>query len=52
MSSYETGAVDFLSVLMNYMTVVEYEMNYYEELQSFYLALSRLEEMTATRLIR
>ncbi|MCW5976644.1 MAG: TolC family protein [Bryobacteraceae bacterium] len=51
LSSYETGAVDFLSVLMNYMTAVEYEMNYYEELRSFYLALSRLEEMTAKRLI-
>ncbi len=47
MSSYETGAVDFLTVFMNYITVVEYEMNYYEELQNFYLALARLEEMTA-----
>jgi outer membrane protein TolC len=52
LSSYETGAVEFMSVLMNYMTIVEYEMNYYEELESFYMALSRLEEMTATRLIR
>jgi hypothetical protein len=32
--------------------VVEYEMNYYEELQNFYLALSRLEEMTALSLIK
>jgi outer membrane protein TolC len=47
LSSYETGAVDFLTVFMNYITVVEYEMNYYEELQNFYLALARLEEMTA-----
>lgn len=47
LSSYETGAVDFLSVLMNYITIVEYQMNYYEELQNFYLALARLEEMTA-----
>ena len=47
LASYQTGSVDFLTVLMNYMTVVEYEMNYYEELQSFYLALTRLEEMTA-----
>lgn len=46
LSSYETGSVDFLTVLMNYITIVEYEMNYYEELQSFYLALARLEEMT------
>lgn len=47
LASYETGAVDFLTVLMNYITIVEYEMNYYEELQNFYLALARLEEMTA-----
>jgi outer membrane protein, heavy metal efflux system len=52
LSSYETGTVDFLSVLTNYITVVEYEMNYYEEMQSFYLALSRLEEMTALPLIK
>lgn len=52
LASYETGAVDFLSVLMNYATVVEYEMNYYEELQNYYLALSRLEEMTGRPLIQ
>ena len=52
LSSYETGAVDFLSVLTNYIAVVEYEMNYYEEVQNFYLALSRLEEMTAMPLIQ
>jgi hypothetical protein len=37
---------------MNYATVVEYEMNYYEELQNYYLALSRLEEMTGRPLIQ
>lgn len=52
LASYETGSVDFLSVLSNYITVVEYEMNYYEELQNVYLALSRLEEMTGMSLIR
>ncbi|RPI16210.1 MAG: TolC family protein, partial [Acidobacteriales bacterium] len=52
LASYETGAVDFLSVLTNYIAVVEYEMNYYEELQNFYLALSRLEGMTAVPLIQ
>jgi outer membrane protein TolC len=52
LSSYETGAVDFLSVLTNYIAVVEYEMNYYEEMQNFYLALSRLEEMTAMPLVK
>lgn len=52
LSSYETGAVDFLTVYMNYVTIVEYQMNYYEELQNLYLALARLEEMTGRLLIQ
>ena len=51
LASYETASVDFLTVFTNYITVVEYEMNYYEELQNLYLALSQLEEMTAMQLI-
>lgn len=50
--SYETGAVDFLTVLMNFIAVLEYETNYYEELENFYLALSRLEEMTGIELVQ
>jgi outer membrane protein TolC len=45
-STYETGSVDFLSVLTNFTTVLDYEMNYYDEALNFVLALSRLEEMT------
>ncbi len=52
LASYETGAVDFLSVLTNYTMVLEYELNYYDEMQNFYLALSRLEEMTGISLIQ
>lgn len=48
---YETGKVDFLSVLNNYTAVLDYEMNYHEEMLNFHLALSRLEEATGTRLI-
>lgn len=47
LSSYETGAVDFLSVITNFTTVLDYEVNYYEEALNQQLALSRLEEMTA-----
>lgn len=52
LTSYETGSVDFLSVFMNYVTVLEYQMNYNEELQNFYLALARLEEMTGRPLVQ
>jgi outer membrane protein, heavy metal efflux system len=51
LSSYEAGKVDFLTVLTNYITIVEYEMNYIEQLQNLFLAMSRLEEMTGKRLL-
>ena len=46
LTTYETGSVDFLSVLTNFTTVLDYEMNYYDEALNYALALSRLEEMT------
>ena len=36
---------------MNSLTVVEYEMNYWEQLQNLVLALVRLEEMTGRKLL-
>lgn len=51
LTSYEAGTVDFLSVLTNYMSVLDYELNYYEESQNYYMALAQLEEMTGTALI-
>jgi outer membrane protein, heavy metal efflux system len=51
MASYQTGAVDFLSVLTNFGSVLEYEMTYFEELTSFHTAASRLEEMAGTPLV-
>ena len=51
MSSYQTGAVDFLSVLTSFGTVLEYEMTYFDELASYHTAISRLEEMTGTPLV-
>ena len=50
LSTYETGTVDFLSVLTNFTTVLDYEMNYYDEALNYALALSRLEEMTGQAL--
>ncbi len=51
MASYQSGAVDFLSVLTNFGTVLEYEMTYFDELASFHTAVSRLEEMSGTPLV-
>jgi outer membrane protein, heavy metal efflux system len=50
LAAYETGAADFLSVLTNFTVILDYEMNYYDELLGYSLALARLEEMTATPL--
>jgi outer membrane protein TolC len=45
MSSYQTGAVDFLSVLTSFGSVLDNEMTYFDELVTFHTAVSRLEEM-------
>ncbi len=52
LASYQTGTVDFLSVLMNFSTMVEYELNYHEQVFSYFVALARLEEMTGVDLTR
>lgn len=49
--SYQTGAVDFLSVLTNFGSVLEYEMSYFDELASFHTAVSRLEEMSGMPIV-
>ncbi len=46
MSSYQTGRVDFLSVLANVGSVLENEMRYVDEVTAAHLAIARLEEMT------
>ena len=51
MASYQTGAVDFLSVPTNFGSVLEYEMTYFDELTAFHVSVSRLEEMTGTPLV-
>ncbi|MCC7237852.1 MAG: TolC family protein [Bryobacterales bacterium] len=50
LSSYETGAVDLLTVLMNFQTVLDYQLNYYEEMLNFSLASARIEELTGANL--
>jgi outer membrane protein TolC len=52
LATYQTGAAEFMGVLANFMTSVEYEMNYHEEMQNFHVALARIEEMTAMSLTR
>jgi len=46
LSSYRVGSIDFLSLLSNQNTVLEYEMKYYEMLADFCKALATLETLT------
>jgi cobalt-zinc-cadmium efflux system outer membrane protein len=51
MASYQTGSVDFLSVLTNFGMVLQYEMSYYDQLTELHQAISRLEEMTGAPIL-
>ena len=52
LAGYETGGVDFLTLTNNFMSVLTYEMKYYEELAKHNQALARLEAITGMTLIR
>ncbi len=46
LASYEGGSVDFLTVLSNFNTIRDYQMNYFEQRAEYLKALSGLEELT------
>lgn len=46
LAAYQVGTLDFLSVISNFLAVLEYEINYYNELANHEKALARLEEIT------
>lgn len=52
MSAYQVGSVDFLTVLTNYTTLLDYETEYYRELANRNIALARLEPMTGVELVK
>ena len=49
-SSYRVGSVDFLTLLSNLSTILEYEMKYYDVLADYYKALATLESLTGETL--
>ena len=51
LSSYEVGTADFLTVLSNFATVLDYQVAYQEQLANHEKALARLEELTALDLV-
>ncbi len=46
MSAYEVGNVDFLTVMGNFTTVLNYQTDYYRELANYQQALARIEAVT------
>ncbi len=50
MSAYEVGKVDFLSMLDNFVYVLDYEVSYYQELSNYESALARMEPLVNTDL--
>ena len=45
MSAYEVGKAEFLTMLANFTTVLDYEVDYYRELADYQTALVRIEPM-------
>ena len=52
LASYETGAIDFQSVLGNFTTILDYELGYHQQLATHEKALAQLEELTGLELIK
>lgn len=50
MAAYQVGSLDFLSLITNFISVLDYETSYYEELARYQQALARLEELTGIEL--
>jgi len=46
LAAYQVGTLDFLSLISNFTNILEYEVQYYEELANHQKALARLEEIT------
>ncbi len=52
MSAYEVGKLDFLSMLTNFVDVLDYKVSYYEELSKYQSALARMEPLVGTELTK
>ncbi|HUZ95960.1 MAG TPA: TolC family protein [Edaphobacter sp.] len=48
MASYQVGNVDFLSLIANFTTLLDYETDYYRQLADYQTALARIESLTGS----
>jgi len=49
MASYSVGKVDFLTVVTNVITLLEYELGYYEKLVEYEKGIAKLEVLTGNQ---
>jgi hypothetical protein len=52
MAAYQTGTLDFESLISNFSSVLQYEVSYYEELANYQKALVTLEQITGVELAK
>ncbi|MGI9103504.1 MAG: TolC family protein [Terriglobales bacterium] len=52
MSSYQVGSADFLTVMGNFTTVLNYQTDYYRELANYQTALARMEALVGADLAK
>jgi outer membrane protein TolC len=50
MSAYQVGNVDFLTLIGNFTTVLDYQTDYYRELANYQISLARMEAVTGAEL--
>jgi outer membrane protein TolC len=50
MSAYQVGNVDFLTLIGNFTTVLNYQTDYYRELANYQTSLARMEAVTGAEL--
>jgi cobalt-zinc-cadmium efflux system outer membrane protein len=50
MSAYQVGNVDFLTLIGNFTTVLNYQTDYYRELANYQTSLARMEAVTGADL--
>jgi len=48
MASYQVGNVDFISLVANFSTLLNYEIDYYRQLADYQTALARIEVLTGS----
>lgn len=51
LSSYQVGKLDFLTVITNFITVLDYQVSYFEEFANYQKSLARMEEITGVPLV-